>query len=100
MSTESNSQCNTNEKSSWLASVVAGAPACLSPAIVTAALKEKHVDVLVDLGASSNFIDYNLVSQLKLPLKGDKSTITMASQGLKAQERQEFYRTRNQKIIR
>ena len=84
MSTESNPQCNMNTKSSWLASVIAGAPACLSPAIVTATLKEKHVDVLVDSGAFSNFVDYNLVSQLKLPLKGDKSTITMASQGLKA----------------
>ena len=51
---------------------------------MTATLEEKHVDVLVDSGASSNFIDYNLVSQLKLPLKGDKSTITMVSQGLKA----------------
>ena len=84
ISTESNPQCNTNKKSSWLASIIAGAPACLSPAIVTATLKEKHVDVQVDSGASSNFVDYNLVSQLKLPLKGDKSTITMASQGLKA----------------
>ena len=57
MSTESNPQCNTNEKSSWLASVIAGAPACLSPPIVTATPKEKHIDVLVDSGASSNFID-------------------------------------------
>ena len=61
---------------------MAGAPDCLRPATVKAKLMEKSVDVLIDSGASGNFIVRELAAELKLPIKRKGTKISMASQGL------------------
>ena len=40
---------------------------------------EKVVGVLIDFGASGNFIDHALAAELKLPIKGNGTKISMAS---------------------
>ena len=43
---------------------------------------EKSVNVLIDSGASGNFIDRELAAERKLPIKGNGTKISMASQRL------------------
>ena len=54
------SEFDHNPETEWrqllLASVVATAPECLSHALIKAKMKGKEVDVLIDSGASGNFI--------------------------------------------
>ena len=67
-----------------LASVVATAPKCLSHALIKMKMKGKEVDVLIDSGASGNFIDSKLAAELKITVHGGGSEISMASQELVA----------------
>ena len=70
--------------STLLASVVATAPECLSHALIKAKIKGKEVDVLIDFGASGNFIDSKVAAELKITVHGRGSEISMASQELVA----------------
>ena len=56
-----------------LSSVLASAPSCLSPSIVKATLLGKEIETLVDSGASENFIDSKIASQLNLRVEGPSS---------------------------
>ena len=82
------SKFDCNPKTEWgqplLASVVATALECLGHALIKAKMKGKEVDVLIDSGASSNFIDRKVAAELKITVHGGGSEILMASQELVA----------------
>ena len=67
-----------------LSSILASAPSCLGPSIVKATLLGKEIEALVDSGASENFIDSKIASQLNLRVEGPSSQIEMASEGFAA----------------
>ncbi|XP_078495462.1 uncharacterized protein LOC144750544 [Ciona intestinalis] len=62
--------------------LLASAPSCLGPALVDAALESVPVKVLVDSGASENFINSSLVDKLSLSTSGPRLPISMASSHL------------------
>ena len=80
------SEFDLNPETKWeqprLASVLAIAPECLSHALIKAKMKGKEVDVLIDSGASGNFIDSKVATELKITVHGEGSEISMASQEL------------------
>ena len=47
-------------------------------------MKGKEMDVLIDSGASGNFIDCKVAAELKITVRGGGSEISMASQELVA----------------
>ena len=67
-----------------LSSVVATAPECLSHTLIKGKMKGKEVNVLIDSGASGNFIDSKVAAELKITVHGEGSEISMASQELVA----------------
>ena len=48
---------------------------CLSHALIKAKMKGKKVDVLIDSGASGNFIDSKVAAELKITVHGEGSEI-------------------------
>ena len=67
-----------------LSSILASASSCLSPSIVKATLLGKEIEALVDSGASENFVDRKIVSQLNLRVEDPSSQIAMSSEGFAA----------------
>ena len=60
--------------------VLASAPCCLKPTVVTGFLKDVKLDCLLDSGASENFINKKVVNELRLKIFGAKTNVAMASQ--------------------
>ena len=60
--------------------VLASAPCCLKPTVVTGFLKNVKLDCLLDSGASENFINKKVVDELRLKIFGAKTNVAMASQ--------------------
>ena len=60
--------------------ILASAVCCLKPIIVTGFLKDGKLNCLLDSGASENFINKNVVDELRLKIFGAKTNVTMASQ--------------------
>jgi len=58
---------------------LASAPACLGSAVVPGTLNDSPVQVLIDSGASTKFVDLDVCDRLNLPVGGDRSSIDMAS---------------------
>jgi len=58
---------------------LAFAPSSLGSAVVPGTLNDSPVQVLVDSGASENFIDFGVCHRLNLPVDGYRSSIGMAS---------------------
>jgi len=59
--------------------VLASAPPSLESAVIKGSLKGSPVEVLIDSGASENFIDDKVASRLNLPVKTESVSIGMAS---------------------
>ena len=60
--------------------ILASAPCCLKPTVVTGFLKNVKLDCLLDSGASENFINKKVVDELRLKIFGAKTNVAMASQ--------------------
>jgi len=58
---------------------LASAPSSLKPAVVDGLLDDLPVHVLVDSGASKNFVDLKIPKKLHLPVNGSPNSIGMAS---------------------
>jgi len=58
---------------------VASAPSTLASAVVPGTLSDSPIQVLVDSGASENFIDLDVCARLNLRVNGERSSIGMAS---------------------
>ena len=58
---------------------LASAPASLGSAVVPGTLNDSPVQVLIDSGASENFVDFGVCHRLNLPVDEDRSSIGMAS---------------------
>jgi len=58
---------------------LASAPASLGSAVVPGTLNNSPVQVLIDSGASENFVDFGVCHRLNLPVDEDRSSIGMAS---------------------
>ncbi|XP_078495354.1 uncharacterized protein LOC144750187 [Ciona intestinalis] len=65
-------------------SVVAGAPDCLGPAVVDAIVKGQSIKVLLDSGASDNFLNKKVAHRLNLRVEKSSAVIGMATNGLSA----------------
>ncbi|XP_026689427.2 retrovirus-related Pol polyprotein from transposon opus [Ciona intestinalis] len=63
----------------YLSSILASAPNCLEPAIVTGTLAGATVDILLDTGASNNFIDSGTARKAHLSLNKVIMSINMAA---------------------
>nr|XP_026689427.1 uncharacterized protein K02A2.6 isoform X1 [Ciona intestinalis] len=63
----------------YLSSILASAPNCLEPAIVTGTLAGATVDILLDTGASNNFIDRGTARKARLSLNKVIMSINMAA---------------------
>ena len=59
--------------------VLASAPPSLESAVIKGSLEGWPVEVLIDSGASKNFIDDKVASRLNLPVKIESVSIGMAS---------------------
>ena len=55
--------------------VLASAPCCLKPTVVTGFLKDVKLDCLLDSGASENFINKKVVDELRLKIFGAKTNL-------------------------
>jgi len=58
---------------------LASAPSSLGSAVVPGTLDDSPVQVLIDSGASENFVDFGVCDRLNLPVDGDRSSIGMTS---------------------
>jgi len=58
---------------------LASAPSNLKSAVVDGLLDDLPVHVLVDSGASENFVDLKICKKLRLPVNGSPNSIGMAS---------------------
>ena len=61
------------------------APSGLESAVVKGSLEGDPVHVLIDSGASENFVDTDIVRKLGLPLAGRATSIGMVSSGVSMQ---------------
>ena len=71
------SSASTNDP--VLSAVTANLPTCLQTSTVSACVKELPVDALMDTGSSDSYIDASLCKKLDLIVRGNPSTISMAS---------------------
>ena len=62
-----------------LSTVTANLPTCLQTSTVSACVNELPVDALMDTGSSDSYIDASLCKKLDLIVRGNPSTISMAS---------------------
>jgi len=58
---------------------LASVPSSLGSTVAPGTLHDSPAQVLVDSGASENFVDLDVCARLNLPVNGDRSTIGMAS---------------------
>jgi len=58
---------------------IAAAPANLGPAVIKAKLKDQLVDVLIDTGASDNFINKRVADMLQIEGRGSAEKISLAT---------------------
>jgi len=59
--------------------VLPSAPQSFESAVIKGSLEDSSVEVLIDSGASENFIDDKIASRLSLPVKTESVSIGMAS---------------------
>ena len=59
--------------------LLASAPPSLQSAVIQGSLESSPVEILVDSGASENFIDVKVLRRLNLPVKTESVSIGMAS---------------------
>ena len=64
---------------------LASAPSSLGSAVVPGTSNDSPVQVLIDSGASENFVDFGVCHRLNLPMDGDRSSIGMASSEISVQ---------------
>ena len=67
------------QSDAYMATLLAGAPTGLDPAVIKVKTNRKIVEALIDSGASKKFIDRKVVEELKLRMHGSPSKISMAS---------------------
>ena len=68
--------CSVGVKKSFS---IAAAPANLGPAVIKAKLKDQLVDVLIDTGASDNFINKRVADELQVEGRRSAAQISLAT---------------------